>query len=127
MFLYRTRNRRGFTLLSLLMVLMIIGILTQTYMTMEGPEGQTYTQTMQGRARAAVTAANLRTAQTQFFMDTEGRRLPPDQLRQRLDVLSNRLGGDGRFFADQNMNLYTTVMMEPPLFRDQFHGVPHAR
>jgi Tfp pilus assembly protein PilE len=126
MFLRRKRQK-GFMLLSLLMAIMIIGVLTNTYMTMEGPDGKTFVQSTQDRARHVVTIVNLRTAQTQFFMETEGRNLPPDQLRTRMDALSRQMGNGGRFFVDQNMNVQNTLLLETPLFQDKLKDIPRIR
>lgn len=123
MFLRRHQpSRRGFALLSVLMALAIISVLAQNYLSVEGPEGKTFAEYQQDRATVAVTAANLRTAQTQFFMDTDGRRLPPEQLRAVLDNLSQRMGGEGRYFMDQNMVLNITTMVETRQFREQLPG-----
>lgn len=114
------RSRKGFTFLSLLMSLAIIAILSQSYMSTTMPDGQTFSQYTQSRAQRAVTAANLRTAETQFFMTTQGRQLPPDQLRQTMDDLSRRMGNGGRFFVVNRQQIMVTTMLDTPLFSESF-------
>jgi hypothetical protein len=113
------RSRRGFALLSVIMALAIIGVLTTNYMSADVPGGKPWAIVQQDRARAAVTAINTRTMQTQYFMATEGRRPPIDQLRVLLDGYSQSAGGGGRFFLDQNENLQNTSLLQTKSFREQ--------
>jgi type II secretory pathway pseudopilin PulG len=121
------RRRRGFTILSVLMALAIIGVLTQNYMGTDTPTGVPYAVYTTNRARAVVMASNLRTAQTQLFMATEGRMPPPDRLRVLLDDLSNRMGGGGRFFVDKDMNLFLTTTDTTVRFAEQYTALPRQR
>ena len=111
-------SRGGFALLSVLMALAIVGILTGNFMGTDTPTGQPYAVYQQQRARAAVTMANTRTAQTQFFMATEGRRLQTEQLRQVLDGISTSMGQGGRFFTDPNQS---TIFLTTTDSTTKFH------
>jgi len=115
----RRRGRRGFALLSMLMALAIIGVLTTNYMSADVPGGKPWAIVQQDRARAAVTAINTRTIQTQYFMATEGRRPPIDQLRTLLAGYSQSAGGGGRFFVDNTETLQNTTLLQTKQFREQ--------
>lgn len=121
-------RRRGFSILSIIMVLAIIGILSQNYFSTETPSGEAWATYQQSRVRSAVTMANLRTAQTQFFMRTEGRQVPVDQLRSIMDDLSRSMGAGGRFFAvgQQNQELMITTAIETSRFSETM-GLPRER
>lgn len=125
--LSRRRRERGFTILCVLMALVIIGILTQNYLGPTAPGGKSFAQIQQDRARAAVTAINLRNAQTDFFMKTEGRQLPPEELRRAMDDLSVRMGGGGRYFVDGSQNVQITTALQMPTFRERMGNLPTVR
>lgn len=128
MFLYRRRSRKkGFTLLSILMALAIIGILSGSYLSTEGPDGKPFSVTVQERARNVVTVANLRTAQTEYFMKTEGRRPNPDDLRKLMAEFSTRFGQGGRYFVTPNNDILVTTNLDTPMFRDRFGDLPKIR
>lgn len=104
------------------MALLIVGILTQNYLSTDVPGGKPFAVTVKDRARAAVASMNLRSAQTQWMINTEGRRYPINQLRTELDKLQN-YGSGGRFFEDANGQLQNTLMLETPLFREKYQLV----
>jgi len=116
----RRGQNRGFTILSILLVLMIIGILGSTYMTTKGPSGQPMMIESQQRARSAVASMNLRTANTQYFLTTEGRNLPIDRQRLLLDDLSRRMGQGNRYFVNERGEVDSTVNVETPTFRSRY-------
>ncbi|MBI1292988.1 hypothetical protein GC173_17390 [bacterium] len=115
----RRHSRRGFAFLSVLMALAIVAVLTTNYMSADVPGGKPWAIVQQDRARAAVTAINTRTMQTQYFMATEGRRPPIDQLRRLMDGYSQSAGGGGRFFLDQNENVQNTTLLQTKTFHEQ--------
>ncbi len=124
MLINRTRHK-GYSIISLLMVVVIIGILTSQYFSVEPTTGRTYQQSYTDRARTAVSIANLRQAETMLMMRTEGRRLPPEQLRTILQELPR--GADaGRYFLDPNGQLQSTTQIEIPRFRDRY-GLQRVR
>ncbi len=118
-------SRRAFTLLSLLMALVIVGILGQTYMGTVAPTGQNASFSPTNRARAAVAAINFRTAQTQWISRTGGNRLQIEQQRQELDKLAV-MGSGGRFFIDPSQNLNVTTQIQTMKFSDQI-DLPETR
>ena len=127
MLISRRRGQRGFTIICILMALVIVGILTQNYLGPTVPGGKSFAQTTQERAHAAVNAINLRNAQTDFFMKTEGRQLPPEELRKTMDDLSIRMGGGGRYFVDGSQNVQVTTILTSPKFRDRMGNLPAIR
>lgn len=121
------RRRSGFSILSIIMVLAIIGILSQNYFSTDTPTGEEWTTYQQSRVRSAVTMANLRTAQSQYFMRTEGRQVPIDQLRPIMDDLSRSMGAGGRFFVvGQGQELMITTAVETRRFSEMMN-LPRTR
>lgn len=127
MLITRRRGQRGFTILCILMALVIVGILTQNYLGPSVPGGKSFAQIQQDRAHAAVNAINLRNAQTDFFMKSEGRQMAPDELRRAMDDLSIRMGGGGRYFVDASQNVQVTTMLQTPKFRERMGNLPTIR
>lgn len=112
--------RRGFTLLSLLMVFVILAVLGGTYFSTDTPDGKPWVVTTTDRARTAAAAMNFRNAETTFMMRTEGRRLEINQLRQELGNLSQTMGSGGRFFTVDGYSLENTANLQTPKFSQQF-------
>ena len=71
------------------------------------------------QTRAVVAQVNFRTAQTEFFMHTEGRQLPIAELRVELDKLA-KFSQNGRFFVNQRQELEVTSGMETRKFSERF-------
>lgn len=115
----RRPQRRGYAILSVLIVLVIIAVLTQGYFTVDAPGGKMWTVSQQERTRAVVAQVNFRTAQTEFFMHTEGRQLPIAELRMELDKLA-KFSQNGRFFVNQRQELEVTSGMETRKFSEKF-------
>lgn len=113
------RANRGFALLAVIIALLIVGVLTQQYMAPDSPGGTTWSIQQRDRARSAVATANIRQAETQWIMRTEGRRPPVQQLRRELNDLA-QYGSGGRFFLDHNDNLRVTNQLDTPRFADRF-------
>ncbi len=107
------------------MGVLIVGVLTQGYFAPSVPGGKPFMFSTTDRARTAVAAVNFRTAQTQFFSRTEGRRLEIGRLRQELDGLAN-MGAGGRFFVDQRQELRVTTNIETRKFSEAF-TLPRVR
>lgn len=116
------KRQRGFSILCLLMSLVILGVLTEQYMGVTTPGGKPWAMVQQDRTREIVTMVNTRTAQTEYFMRTEGRRPDPPTLRRHMQDLSTRMGGGGRFFVDHRENLQNTLTLETPSFSSQFQA-----
>ncbi len=115
------RANRGFAVLSVIIALAIIFILTQQAMSPDSPEATVWESTYQERVTSAVAQANIRQAETQFYMLTEGRRPQnPEELRQVMDRLG-QYGSGGRFFLDHNDELRVTNQLETPRFADRFN------
>ncbi|MCC5876402.1 MAG: hypothetical protein JJU11_09320 [Candidatus Sumerlaeia bacterium] len=110
------RRNKGFSIISIIMVLAIIGILSQNYFSTDTPTGEAWVGYQQSRVQAAVQSANLGTARTQFFMQTEGRPQNINQLRPILDNLSRSMGGGGRYFvvgSSQDLKITTGIETRP--------------
>ena len=116
----RDTRRRGYAILSMLIALVIIGVLTQSFFSVDVPGGKMWVVSQQDRTRAAVAQVNFRSAETEFFMHTEGRQLPIDELRRELQSLS-RYSKDGRFFVDHQGQLRLTTMMDTKPFAQKFN------
>ncbi|MCC6546819.1 hypothetical protein IT570_06580 [Candidatus Sumerlaeota bacterium] len=119
------QHRKGYAILSMLIVLVIIGVLTQGYFSVDAPGGKMWVVSQQDRARSAVAQVNFRTAQTEYFMRTEGRQLPINELRSEMERLAN-FSKDGRFFVDQRGTLSLTSAMETRKFADRMQ-LPRSR
>jgi type II secretory pathway pseudopilin PulG len=122
----RNNRRRGFSILCMLMALAIIGVLTSSYMGTDVPGGKPWAVTQQDRARSAVTAINTRTAQTQYFMATEGRRPDIERLRIMMNNMSQTSGMGGRYFIDHREELRNTLQLQTPTFRETVN-LPRTR
>lgn len=120
------RRNRGFTILSLLIGIAIIGILTQNYFSADPVTGQPWAVSQTNRVREVAAAANFRTAQTNYFMQTEGRRPSLDRLRTILDGMAHMANG-GRFFVDANDNLRVTNQLDTRKFSDYYKELPAMR
>lgn len=116
------RRNKGFSIISIIMVLAIIGILSQNYFSTDTPTGEAWVGYQQSRVQAAVQSANLGTARTQFFMKTEGRPQNMDQLRPILNDLSRSMGGGGRFFVvGRSQELQITTALDTAPFSDMMN------
>lgn len=120
--LTRRHRQRGFAFLSVLMALIIVAVLMGNYFSVDAPTGKMWVVSQTDRARDVVATVNFRTAETQYFMMTEGRQLPLPELRVTLDRIAN-LGSGGRFFVE-GQQLRNTRTLQTPLFRDQFNQKP---
>ncbi|CAN5215266.1 hypothetical protein BH09SUM1_BH09SUM1_08390 [soil metagenome] len=116
------RHNRGYTIICLLIVLVIIGILSGGFMGADTPGGKPFVLSTRDRARAAVTAMNTKTAQTQYFMTTEGQRPPLPKLQEIMAGYSQSMGGGGKFFLDQNETMQVTTALPDTRFGDKFPG-----
>lgn len=94
-------------------------------MSTETPTGEPWAGYQQSRVRGVVQAANLRTAQSQFFMRTEGRPISVEQARPILAELSTSMGSGGRFFltGSNHQDLQLTTAIETVPFGDMMSVV----
>lgn len=115
----RQRHRRGYAILSMLICLVIIFVLTQSYFSVDTPGGTMWVVSQQDRARAAVAAINFRSAEAEYIMRSDGRQLPIAQQRQEMENLA-RYSKDGRFFVDDRQQLRLTTMIETRRFSDVY-------
>lgn len=122
----RSRASRGFAILCVLMAVAIVGILSGEYMSADVPGGKPWAVQQQDRARSAVAAINLRTAQTNYFMKTEGRRPPIDELRRMMDEMSRSHNSAARYFVDHREQLRSTISIQTPKFSEKYQ-LPRIR
>ncbi|MDX2176372.1 MAG: hypothetical protein SF028_07860 [Candidatus Sumerlaeia bacterium] len=120
------RPRRGFTILSVLMAVMIVMILSKEYFEPQPETGKSFQETAVDRARSAVATLNLRQAEMAYMAATlEGGRIAPERLRVVLDGLP-RSGDGGRYWVDEAGRLTTTTAVGYTSFAERL-GVPQAR
>lgn len=120
------RQNRGFSILCLIIGIAIMGILMQNYFSADPTTGEPWAVSQTNRVRQVAAAANFRTAQTNYFMQTDGRRPEIQRLRTILDGMAPMANG-GRFFVDANDNLRVTNQLETRKFSDYFKDLPAAR
>jgi hypothetical protein len=113
------KNQRGYAIIGLVMVFLIIAILSQNYFTVDPATGKPWAVSQIDRARGAAAAMNFRTAQTQWIMKSEGRTPEINRLRDEMAKLSTSMGSGGCYFVHQNQLMITT-QMTPTKFSSQF-------
>ena len=119
----RTRqSERGFAMLCVLMSAAIIGVLTTSYMGVTKPGAKSWAEQQTDRARTAVVAINMRSAETDFMLKNEGRMPDLPTLRRQLDDMSNRYGAGsgGRIFVDARNNLGITSNMKLKTWAERY-------
>lgn len=120
------RQRKAFSILSLVIAVAIVGILAQNYYSTDTPTGEPWAVYTTNRTRQVAALANFRLAQTQYLMQTEGRRPEINQLRAMLDSMSNMASG-GRFFVDPSDQLRVTNQLETRKFSELYNSLPSTR
>ncbi len=120
-----SRRRSGFTILCVLMSVVIIMILTSSYMAPTAPGGKAFAYTVIDRAKGAATAANLRSAQTALQMQQMDGRMDARQVKAFLATLAPPADG-GRYFITPDGDLMVTTMIQMPLWADRFK-LPRGR
>jgi hypothetical protein len=119
------RNRSGYALLSVLMVIVIIGILTTSYMGPSVPGGKPFSMVATDRARRAVTVANMRTAEIALVQREIDGHMNAQQRREFLHTIQPPADG-GRYFIGPDQRMMVTTMIPMPLWSDKLH-VPRVR
>ncbi len=119
------RRRSGFTILCVLMSVVIIMILTSSYMAPTVPGGKAFVYTVIDRAKGAATVANLRSAQTALQMQQMEGRMDSRQVKAFLASQPPPADG-GRYFITPDGELMVTTMIQMPLWADRYK-LPRVR
>lgn len=119
------RHRSGYALLSVLMVIVIIGILTTSYMGPTVPGGKPFSMVATDRARGAVTIANMRTAEIALVQREMDGHMNAQQRREFLSTIPAPADG-GRYFIGPDQRMMVTTMIQMPLWSDRLK-VPRVR
>jgi len=107
------------------MVIVIIGILTTSYMGPSAPGAKPFSMVATDRARGAVTIANMRTAEIALVQREMDGPMNAQQRREFLQTIPAPADG-GRYFIGPDSRIMVTTMIQMPLWSDRLK-VPRVR